>query len=360
MFASIVVSVLLWWVALTRLWRWRTSRSVLTLGTAVVFIFMALHTTVNVGAVDRLISEAVGVANATSAVKHGIFFGICLGASIIIVALRVPDVDRQRRWIAPLSAGATAATAVAVALFFSAEDAPQATDGYQFDELYVHLPGYADSAAFVMGVAAVLCTVITVVVLLGWDLGTPSGRGLAILACGVAVLASYAWIRGGYIVAARLGWVETSTYALDLTTQLALIGAVLTTLGLLWSSIEGVFGSQKQRRDFAELYTVVVKERWPGVIRGSWASFDPSRRTADRANEVLDALSMQADVDKLPEHGLPATPESVARWVHAGESGGIGVDGLRPPVGFDAVKWVRAVGRAFQDIHLCDKAEMRK
>lgn len=268
MLASIVVSVLLWWVALTRWWRWRTSRSVLTLGTAVVFIFMALHTTVNVGAVDRLISEAVGVANATSAVKHGIFFGICLGASIIIVALRVPDVDRQRRWIAPLSAGATAATAVAVALFFSAEDAPQATDGYQFDELYVHLPGYADSAAFVMGVAAVLCTVITVVVLLGWDLGTPSGRGLAILACGVAVLASYAWIRGGYIVAARLGWVETSTYALDLTTQLALIGAVLTTFGLLWSSIEGVFRSQKQRRDFAELYMVVVKERWPGVIRG--------------------------------------------------------------------------------------------
>ncbi|AYA27516.1 hypothetical protein C6369_025985 [Rhodococcus rhodochrous] len=177
MFASIVVSVLLWWVALTRLWRWRTSRSVLTLGTAVVFIFMALHTTVNVGAVDRFISEAVGVANATSAVKHGIFFGICLGASIIIVALRVPDVDRQRRWIAPLSAGATAATAVAVALFFSAEDAPQAADGYQFDELYVHLPGYADSAAFVMGVAAVLCTVITVVVLLGWDLGTPAGGG---------------------------------------------------------------------------------------------------------------------------------------------------------------------------------------
>lgn len=99
---------------------------------------------------------------------------------------------------------ATAATAVAVALFFSAEDAPQATDGYQFDELYVHLPGYADSAAFVMGVAAVLCTVITVVVLLGWDLGTPSGRGLAILACGVAVLASYAWIRAA--TSSRRAW----------------------------------------------------------------------------------------------------------------------------------------------------------
>ncbi|UPK66443.1 hypothetical protein MYP14_25555 (plasmid) [Rhodococcus pyridinivorans] len=321
---------------------------------------MALHTTVNIGAVDRLISEAAGVANATSAVKHGMFFGICLGASIIIVALRVPDVDRQRRWIAPLSAGATAATAVAVALFFSAERAPQAIDGYQFDELYVHLPGYAESAAFVMGVAAVLCTVITVVVLLGWDLGTPSGRGLAVLACGVAVLASYAWIRGGYIVAARLGCVETSTFALDLTTQLALIGAVLTTLGLLWSSIEGMFRSQKQHRDFAELYMVVVKQRWPGVVRDSWPSFDPSRRTADRASEVLDALSMQADADKLPEHGVPATAESVARWVDTGEPGGIGVDGLRPPVGFDAVKWVRAVGRAFEDLRVRGVAEMQK
>ncbi|AYA27515.1 hypothetical protein C6369_025980 [Rhodococcus rhodochrous] len=120
---------------------------------------------------------------------------------------------------------------------------------------------------------------------------------------------------------------------MDLTTQLALIGAVLTTFGLLWSSIEGVFRSQKQRRDFAELYMVVVKERWPGVIRGSWASFDPSRRTADRANEVLDALSMQADVDKLPEHGLPATAESVARWVHTGNPEASGSMGCGPRLG---------------------------
>lgn len=360
MLSSIVVSVLLWWVALTRMRRWRNSRSVLTLGTAVVFIFMALHTTVNVGAVDRFISEVVGVANATSAVKHGIFFGICLGASIIIVALRVPDVDRQRRWIAPLSVGAIVATAVAMALFFSAESAPQATDGYQFDALYVHLPGYAESAVFVMGAAAVLCTVITVVVLLGWDLSTPAGRGLAILACGVAVLASYAWIRGGYIAAARIGWVETSTYALNLTTQLALIGAVLTTVGLLWSSIEDIFRSRKRRRDFAELYTVVVKERWPGVIRDSWTSFDPSRRTADRASEVLDALSMQADADKLPEWGLPATPELIARWVSTGEPEGIGVDGLRPPRGTDEVRWVRAVGKAFQELRVCGETEMQK
>lgn len=347
MFASIVVPVLLWWVALTRLWRWRTSRSVLTLGTAVVFIFMALHTTVNVGAVDRLVSEAVGVDNATSAVKHGIFFGICLGASIIIVALRVPDVDRQRRWIAPLTIGATAATAVAVALFFSARPAPQASDGYQFDELYVHLPGYAESATFVMAVAAVLCTVITVVVLLGWDLSTPSGRGLAILAGGVAVLASYAWIRGGYIAAARLEWVETSTSALDLTTRLALIGAVLTTIGLLWSSIEGIFRSHKQRRDFAELYTFMVKDRWPGVMRESWSSITPSRRISDRASEVLDALSMQADADDLPKSGDSATPEEIAQWVWTGEAGGISIEGLRPPAGTDPVKWVRALGTAF-------------
>ena len=360
MYTTIAVSVLLWWVALTRLRRWHQSRSILTLGTAIVFIFMALHTTVNVGAIDRFVSAVIGVANATSAVKHGLFLGICLGAAIIIVALRVPDVDRQRRWMVPLSIAAVTATAVATTLFFSAENAPQAIDGYQFDELYVHLPGYAESAAFVMGVAAALCTVITVVILLGWDLSTPSGRGLAILAPGVAVLAAYAWIRAGYIVAARVGWVEHATGALDLTTQLALVGVVLTTVGLLWSSIEGLFRSQAQRRDFAGLYGVVVRDRWPGVIRDSWASLDPARRIADRASEVLDALSMQAGADGLPERGGPATPDTIARWVWTGESGDLGVDGLRPPVGVDAVKWVRAVGKAFEQIRTVDNAELQR
>ncbi|MBD8056460.1 hypothetical protein ICV35_22670 [Rhodococcus ruber] len=324
-----------------------------------VFVFMALHTTVNLGPVDRFISRAIGVANATSAVKHGLFLGICLGAAIIIVALRVPDVERQRRWLAPLTLGAGLAAAVAVTLFFSADPTPQARDGYEFDELYVHLPGYAESAAFVMGVAAVLCTVITVVVLLGWDLGTPAGRGLAILAPGVGVLAAYAWIRGGYIVAARAGWTGHSTFAFALTSRLALIGAILTTLGLMWASIEGIFRARSQRRDFAELYTFMVKDRWPGVIRESWASIDPSRRISDRASEVLDALSMQADTDDLPERGKSATPEEIAQWVWTGKVGAISVEGLRPPTGTDPVKWVRALGTAFTKIRGGDEVTAR-
>ncbi len=81
MYSTIVLSVLLWWVAFTRVRRWRQSHSVLALGIAVVFVCMAAHTTVNVGGpVDRFVSNAIGVANAASAVKQGLFLGgMCLG-----------------------------------------------------------------------------------------------------------------------------------------------------------------------------------------------------------------------------------------------------------------------------------------
>lgn len=360
MYSTIVLSVLLWWVAFTRVRRWRQSHSVLALGIAVVFVCMAAHTTVNVGPVDRFVSNAIGVANAASAVKQGLFLGMCLGAALLLVALCVHDAGAQRRWVGPLSLGTVGAIVVAVVLFLGAADAPQARDGYQFDQLYGHLPGYAESAAFVMVVAAVLCTIITVVVVHGWDLGTPAGRGLAIVAVGVAVLSVYAWMRAGYIVAARAGWVEPSTHVFDVSTELALVGSVLTMLGFTWASIERFFMGRSQRRDFAELYQVLVKQRWPGVMRESWSALVPARQVSDRASEVLDALSMQADEDGLPERGRPATPESIARWVCTGESGGVGVDGLRPPSGTDTVKWVRAVGKAFEALRASGEVELQR
>lgn len=348
MYVTIAVSVLFWWVALTRLHRWRQSRSVLALGIGVAFVCMAAHMTVNVGAVDRFVSSTIGVANAASAVKHGIFLGMGLGAALIIVALCIHDVGVQRRWVAPLSMCTVVAIVAAVSLFLSAEDAPQAAGGYEFDRLYAHLPGYAESAAFVMCVAGVLCTIITFVVLQGWDVGTPKGRGIAILAPGIAVLSVYAWMRAGYIVAARAGWVEPSTQVLDLATKLALLGSILTTIGFMWSSIEGAFTSPTQRRDFAELYAVLVKDRWPGVMSESRTSLSPTRQVSDRAGEVLDALSMQARQDRLPERGGAANPELIAQWVWTGKAADIGIDGLRPSSGADSVKWVRAIGKAFE------------
>lgn len=348
MVLMLALSVLLWWVAITRAHRWVQSRSVFTLGTTIVFVCMAAHTTVNLQWVDRFVSDATGVPNSTSAVKHVIFLGICLGAALMIVALRVPRVDAQRRWVAPLSIGALVSAVAAVVLFFSANAVPQAESGYQFDELYAHLPGYAEAAALVMGVAAVLCTIVTVVVLLGWDVSTPAGRGLAILTPGVAILSAYAWMRAGYIVAARSGWIEPSTTVFDLSSKLAVIGILLTTLGLMWASIEGAFAVRVQRRDFAELHDALVDGRWPGVARDSQASASAARRVEDRASEVLDALSMQARRDGLPEQGdEKVSPEMIARWLRTGEAGGVSVSDLRPPADTESVRWVRSVGKAF-------------
>ncbi|AOW94177.1 hypothetical protein BFN03_19850 [Rhodococcus sp. WMMA185] len=345
----IALSVLLWSAAVTRTRRWWQARSVFAFGAAIVFTFMASHTTVNIGPIDRAVSDALGVPNATSAVKHVVFLGICLGASLMLVALRVTAAHAQRRWVAPVFLSWVAASAAALAFFFSAARVPQAETGYQFDKLYAHLPGYAEAAALVMGVAAVVCTMITIVVLLGWDVGTPEGRGLAILAPGVAILAFYAWMRTGYITAARAGWVEPTSALFDLSTKLAAIGILFTATGLMWASAEGGIAVRLQRRDIAQLHRNLVGERWPGVARDSHATAGPVRYTEDRASEVLDALSMQARRDGLPEvgHGI-ATPESIADWLRTGEPRGIGVCDLRPPADTDAVKWVRSVGRAYR------------
>ncbi len=351
MVVMLALSVLLWWVAITRAHRWRQSRSVFTLGTAIVFVCMAFHTTVNIRWVDRFISDSAGVPNSTSAVKHITFLGICLGAALMIVALRVPQVDVQHRWVAPLSIGAVLSAVAAVVLFFSASAVPQAESGYQFDELYAHLPGYAEAAALVMGVAAVLCTTITVVAVLGWDVNTATGRGLAILTPGVAVLSAYAWMRAGYIVAARAGWIEPSTVIFDLSSRLVVIGILLTTLGLVWASIEGAFAVRAQRRDLEALYNALVVDRWPGVARDSHATAGTARRVEDRASEILDALSMQARRDGLPEHGdREVTPEMIALWLCTGKAGGVSVSGLRPSADTDSVRWVRLVGRAFSAV----------
>lgn len=360
MFLMFALSVLLWWVAVTRAHRWRQSRSVFTLGTMIVFVCMASHTTVNIELVDRFISDATGVANSTSAVKHVIFLGICLGAALMIVALRVSRVDVQRRWVTPLSIGAGVPAIAAVVLFFSAKAVPQAESGYQFDELYAHLPGYAEAAALVMGVAAVLCTIITVVVVLGWDVSTAAGRGLAILTPGVAALSAYAWMRAGYIVAARAGWIGPSTTVFDLSSRLVVIGILLTTLGLMWASIEGVFAVRAQRRDFAALYTALVVNQWPGVARESYATAGASRRVEDRASEVLDAISMQARRDGLPEYGdSEVSPGMIAFWLRTGEAGGVSVSDLRPPPETDSVRWVRSVGRAFSSAPASDPEATR-
>lgn len=344
----IALSVLLWFAAVTRARRWWQARSVFTLGAAIVFTFMAIHTTINIGPIDRAVSEVLGFPNATSAVKHVVFIGISLGASLMIVALRVPGAAIQRRWTVPVFIGAAATSSAALALFFSADRVPQADSGYEFDHQYLHLPGYAEAALLVMGVAAVVCTIISIVVLLGWDLGTPEGRGLAILAPGVTILAVYAWMRTGYITAVRAAWVEPTTTIFDLGTKLAAIGIVLTTTGLLWASVEGGLTVRLLRRDIAQLHRSLVGERWPGVARESHATAGPARYVEDRATEVLDALSMQARLDGLPEVGQRmARAELIADWLRSGEPAGIGVSDLRPPPGADAVKWVRAIGRAY-------------
>ncbi len=171
-------------------------------------------------------------------------------------------------------------------------------------------------------------------------------------------------MRAGYIVAARAGgWVEPSTHVFDVSTELALVGgSVLTMLGFTWASIERFFMGRSQRRDFAELYQVLVKQRWPGVMRESWSALVPARQVSDRASEVLDALSMQADEDGLPERGgRPATPESIARWVCTGESGGRrGRRAATPPSGTDTVKWVRAVGKAFEVLRASGEVELQR
>ena len=103
-------------------------------------------------------------------------------------------------------------------------------------------------------------------------------------------------------------------------------------------------------RNFVELHEVVTT-RWPGVVRPSWEGSGATDRVADRATEVMDALSIAAHAAGLP-HGAPSpedeAPVAIVEWIITGRAREeLTQEVLGTPEGVSDVEWVRTLGVAF-------------
>ncbi|WP_072689361.1 hypothetical protein [Rhodococcus marinonascens] len=352
---TIILPVLLWFSAATVAIRWWRSRSLMLTGAALVFAGMAAHITVNMAVVDipdvsRGLSKLLGYNNAASGVKHLIFMVIIWGVSLILVAMMDDDADspsRRRLWVKGTLGAVMAVTVATAVMFFSTKEVPQASSGFEFDVLYGHRPGYAAAAALVLITAAVLCTAIFYAVIRQTEPRSSAGRGLLILSAGVAMIALYAWIRGLYFVLARVGWVEPTPVVFEQSTKLVIIAILLTVVGLQWSAVERSVVHIRHRRQFHHLHVDLVR-RWPGVRRPSIKGVSRGVRLSDRAIEVLDALAMQAQSERLPiVSTTDHSAESVATWIATGHTASLGINSLQPPDQVTDTQWVRQIGREY-------------
>jgi len=348
--ATAAVAVLLWIAAASRFRRWWWARTWNLVGVLTVFTCMAAHMTVNLPLFENLLRGALGHSNGAGAVKMVLFSGICFGAAILVTDLMAAS-DRRRAQLIRLHALLSMVTAGgSVAFFLTAPEMPEQRDGYTFDDLYAHTPGYAEAGIIAMLYPFFLCIVVTIVTAGHADSRTATGRGLMVLCPGVFLLTVYAGMRITYVLAASTGAIDPTPRVFDITQVLALVGVLMVTIGVLWPTMALWTAARRALRNFVELHEVLTT-RWPGVVRPSWEGSGATDRVADRATEVMDALSIAAHAAGLP-HGAPIpedeAPVAIVEWIITGLAREeLTQEVLGTPEGVSDVEWVRTLGVAF-------------
>ncbi|QYB00034.1 hypothetical protein I1A62_02650 (plasmid) [Rhodococcus sp. USK10] len=350
MTVAAVVAILLWIAAASRFRRWWWSRTWNLVGVLTVFTGMAAHMTVNVPFVENLLRGALGHSNGAGAVKMILFSGICFGAAILVTDLMAPS-DRRRAQLLWLHASLSMLTAGgSVAFFLTAPEVPEQRDGYTFDDLYAHTSGYAEASIIAMLYPFLLCIAVTIVTARHVDIRTATGRGLMVLCPGVLVLTVYAGMRIIYVLAAHTGAIDPTPRVFDITQVLALVGVLMVAIGVLWPTIAHWVAARRALRDFLELHRALTAH-WTGVVRPSWEGSSATDRVADRAAEVMDALSVASRAEGLPDGDpLPKekAPVAIAEWILTGFTREeLTKSTLGAPEGLSDVEWVRTLGVAF-------------
>lgn len=142
-------------------------------------------------------------------------------------------------------------------------------------------------------------------------LGTAAGRGLAIMAVGAALLAAWCFVRLAYLWSAASITSPPPSDAEFLVTQLlSVVGMLLLTLGLLWSTVEADLTAWRHWRRFRQLNARVIMVL-PEIQRTSDRRLGFDSWVFDRAIEVLDGLHHFERVAGS-ESGFPKAPRNVS------------------------------------------------
>lgn len=155
-------------------------------------------------------------------------------------------------------------------------------------------------------------------------LRSAAGRGLAIMAIGALLSASWCFLRLKYLGEAVTSTTMPADSDFLVTRLVSLAGLLLLTLGLVWSTAEADVSAWRHWRRFRGLSQRVL-EVVPEVRRRSDRRLGFDAWVADRAVEVLDGLHQIESVSD-GQSGFPRDPERVSAGEVAATAAKLGRD----------------------------------
>ncbi|WP_107653693.1 hypothetical protein [Nocardia suismassiliense] len=317
---AMVLAPLMWVAVLTRAWRWWWSRGWVLGCITVALGVVAVHLSLNIPAAERLLQAVAPMPNFSTGLRMVLFNLIAASTGALTLAVTIAPA-RLARGVRILAAIAVAGSVVALAIFVGTPPVPQAVGGFEFDQAYSHLPGYAEAGIAGALFPALLCPALMVMAARPADLRTVTGWSLALLSAGLAAATVWAWIRLVYFVAVRYGGAAPMPAVFEVTRAVSAAGVLVIFVGMMLSPMVSWVRARRVLRAIGPIYDELVG-RWPGVRRPSRRGSSADEKASDRVTEVLDALSLEIEQavgsdDTVTEQREVAA--AVADWLISGQ-----------------------------------------
>ncbi|WP_069165742.1 hypothetical protein [Nocardia altamirensis] len=317
---AMILSPLMWVAAVTRGWRWWWSRSWVLGSTTIALGVVALHLTLNIPAAEGFMQAIAPMPNFSTGLRMVLFNVIAAATGALTLAVTV-DPARVARGVRILGAIAAAGSLAALAIFVGTPSVPQVAGGFEFDQAYSHLPGYAEAGIAGALFPALLCPALMVMAARPADLRTVTGWSLSLLAAGLAAATVWAWIRLCYFVAVRFGGAAPAPAVFEVTRAVSAAGVLVIFAGVMLSPVVSWVRARRVLIAIGPMYHELVP-RWPGVRRQSRRGSSADERASDRVTELLDALSLE--VEQAGKSGALRTDQrevaaAVANWLIDGQ-----------------------------------------
>lgn len=255
---------------------------------------------------DVLSGPGSATIGAPTMLKHLSILGCAAGVLLMALAQREREQPKAERavWLC-----FAAAAAPVIALHVVAGGGGQVTSVDYVE--WSHSQPVLLAAMLIVYIAGLIASLGFFVVIWPLRLGTAAGRGLAIMAVGAALLAAWCVVRLTYLWSAASVTSPPPSDAEFLVTQLlSVMGMLLLTLGLLWSTVEADVTAWCHWRRFRVLNARVL-EFLPEVRRSSDRRMGLDAWVLDRAIEVLDGLHQIKRIGG-DETGFPQPPDEVS------------------------------------------------
>ncbi|MFI9506929.1 hypothetical protein [Nocardia sp. NPDC052566] len=311
-----ILAPLMWLAAATRAWRWWWSRSWVLGSTTVALAVVGLHLTLNIPAAEALTQAIEPIPNFSTALRMVLFnlMAASTGTLMLAITNEPARVAKGARWLAGIAAAGSVA---ALTIFVATPPVPRAAGGFEFDQAYSHLPGYAEAGIAGALFPALLCPALMVIASRAADVRTVTGWSLTLLSAGLAAATTWAWLRLTYFLHVRYGDAAPHPALFEATRAIAAAGVLVIFVGMMLSPIVSWVRARRVMHAIGPLRAELVTRR-PEVLRPSRRGCSADEKASDRITELLDALSLEtADFDTA--ESSPEVAAALADWLVHGE-----------------------------------------